>query len=101
MLNRRRWSWLVPVALLLAACEQRRPTAQELARFESHSNQVLVGSIVWLAVALGGAAFCVWDWLRRRGDDPPPWPMSVLVLVGIATALMLLTALTFVPLWTA
>lgn len=97
---------LRPVLALLplGACVNtptRRPTAEELARWEAHADRVVVYSVVWEVVAIAALVLCVWTLVRHARGDAPPWPRSVTVLIAIGAGLLLWPTLLFVPLWSA
>lgn len=87
--------------LLLAGCETptRRPTPEELARWEAQADRTVVYTVVWELLAAAALGLCIWTFARYIKGHPPPWPRSVTILIAISTALMLWPTVAFVPLW--
>ena len=96
------WLGLAPAAVfLLGACTERRPTAEELTRWEEYADRVVVYSAIWQGLALAALGFLVWIVIRHRQGNPPAWPFSATVLIGVMTGVMQLPTLAFLGLWTS
>jgi hypothetical protein len=81
--------------------EPRRPTPEEIERWNRQADVTVAVSILWEIAALSALSFGLWDLFRRWQGPTPSWPRSVGVLMLIMGGVMLVPSATLARLWAA